>query len=198
MKKGVYRLAFLTGNEHKVQEANQILSGQNIELYRISGYKQEIQSDNIEDIAKHAAVQAYKKLKIPLVVEDSGLFIPSLNGFPGPYSSFVYKTIGLNGIIELLEKKRPEQRKAYFKAALACICPPYIRVFTGIVHGKIADKPKGGKGFGFDPIFIPDKFSSTFAELGEEIKNQVSHRARAFKSMATWLHETGLINIRQG
>ncbi len=186
MKKIMIRIAFATRNEHKVAEANRVLKEFGIELYPANVEKLEIQSDDLEEIARVAAEHAFKKFGKPIIVEDSGLFIDALNGFPGPYSSYVYRTIGLRGVLKLLDGCR--KRDAYFKAAVAiALKNDLVMVFTGVVRGSISLEPRGAYGFGYDPIFIPEGFNRTFAELGEEAKCSVSHRARAFRKLGEWL-----------
>ncbi|MCE4614866.1 MAG: XTP/dITP diphosphatase [Desulfurococcales archaeon] len=187
---GNIKLAFITSNKHKYIEVKQVLSGWNIELYFTSIAKIEIQNEDIETISKTAAIYAYNILKKPLVVEDSGLFIEALNGFPGPFSNYVYKTIGNKGILYLMRNK--SNRRAYFKASVTCVYNQYIMTFNGLVNGKISTEPRGEKGFGFDPIFIPEGFNKTVAELGEDVKNKISHRSKAFTKLAMWISKQKL------
>jgi len=171
---------------HKVVEANEVLKKFGVELYPVNVEKLEIQSEDLERIAVTAARHAFKVLGKPVVVEDSGLFIEALKGFPGPYSSYVYKTIGLEGVLKLLEGV--ENRRAYFKAVVAlALDSERVLVFTGIVSGIISHEIRGGYGFGFDPIFIPEGYDKTFAELGKEVKCRISHRARAFEKLGLWI-----------
>jgi XTP/dITP diphosphohydrolase len=179
------KLAFVTSNKHKLREVKRILAAWNIDIYPANIDKIEVQDESIEKISKTAALYAYNILKKPLVVEDSGLFIETLNGFPGPYSSYVYKTIGNEGILALIKNK--SDRRAYFKASVTCICSHYVMTFTGIVKGQIAGEIRGEKGFGFDPIFVPEGFDKTVAELGEDVKNKISHRSKAFTKLAQWI-----------
>ena len=179
------KLPFITRNPNKVMEANAVLSRYGIELVPADLKKVELQSNRLEKIAAFAAKLAYRKLRKPVVVEDSGLFIDALSGFPGPYSSYVYKTIGLHGVLKLMEGV--ENRSARFKAVVALAYRGGVEIFTGVVHGRIAHEARGSAGFGFDPIFIPQGFSRTFAELGPGVKNKVSHRAKAFEKLGQWL-----------
>jgi XTP/dITP diphosphohydrolase len=149
------KLFFVTGNKHKLAEASEILKPYGISLKPPPPpvRKLELQSESLEHIALMAARHAYARLLAPLVVEDSGLFIEALRGFPGPYSNYTYRTAGIDGVLRMM--RGIKRRDAYFKAAAACICPPYEAVFTGMVKGVIAEEARGTKGFGFDPIFIP-------------------------------------------
>jgi len=118
-------------------------------------------------------------------MEDSGLFIEKLNGFPGPYSSYVYRKIGCDGILKLLEGEK--ERDAKFVSIVGFKKDKLIRIFKGEIVGKISYKKKGTHGFGFDPIFMPENIEKTFAEMNLEEKNLWSHRGRAFKALGEWL-----------
>ncbi len=179
------RVYFATSNKNKYEEAYRILETYGVQLELFSFEKIEIQAERLDQIALFAARQAYSVLRSPVLVEDSGLFIEELKGFPGPYSQYVFKTIGIEGILKLLEGVK--NRKAWFEAAVACICPPYEKTFTDRVYGKISEEPRGKSGFGFDPIFVPEGETRTFAELGIEEKNKYSHRSRAFHRVGKWL-----------
>lgn len=145
----------------------------------------EIQSSSLEEVAKNGAEYCHAKLKKPLFVEDSGLFVKSLNGFPGPFSSYVFKTIGNEGLLRLMLGR--EERNAYFKSVVAYHDgrSEEAKTFSGIVRGKIGFEERGSGGFGFDPIFLYR--SKTFAELSLEEKNRVSHRSRSLAKFARWL-----------
>ena len=180
-------LYFVTKNKGKYIEVSELAKEYDIDISMLDIEKLEIQSDDIGEIALFSARWVASRIdkSIPIVVEDAGLFIEALKGFPGPYSSYVYKTLGVNGILKLLEGV--ENRRAFFKA-VAVLEHPELgeRMFEGIVYGRIAYKPKGSGGFGFDPIFIPDGEERTFAELSPSEKNRFSHRARAFRKLFEW------------
>lgn len=151
--------------------------------------KTEIQSTNLGEIAKFAAEEATKKYNRTIVVEDSGLFVSALNGFPGPFSSYVHSTIGVEGLLRLMRQQ--SRREAYFHASLALASPVSSCVeFAGKVNGTISHKTAGTKGFGFDPIFIPEGAQKTFAQGGSEFKDRYSHRAIAFRKLALWCIRT--------
>tara|TARA_B100000749_G_C18430596_1_gene467752 strand:+ start:229 stop:807 length:579 start_codon:yes stop_codon:yes gene_type:complete len=172
-------ILFITTNINKYQEANKILSKHGIQIKKNDFNKIEIQNNDIEKIAISSAEEAFSILKTELIVEDSGLFIEKLNGFPGPYSSYAYKTIGIKGIIGILNKAK--LRKASFKSVLAhANINGEIRTFTGITEGIISKSPKGNNGFAFDSIFIPNNSEITYGEMNIEEKNQYSHRAKSF------------------
>ncbi len=182
-------LYFITGNKGKYLEVSELAKEYNIKIEMLKTEKIEIQSDDIKEIALFSARWVSTKLntKIPIIVEDAGLFIESLNGFPGPYSSYVYRTIGINGILKLLEGV--ENRHAFFRAVVVFEHPVLgEHIFEGVVHGEISRVPRGSKGFGFDPIFIPFGEKRTFAELSPHEKNKFSHRARAFRKLFEWIN----------
>ena len=117
-----------------------------------------------------------------VIVEDDGLFVDSLSGFPGQYSSFVFKTIGNDGILKLLAGSA--KRSAYFLSLIAFYDGRILSISEGRVNGKITDRITEG-GWGYDPIFVPDGTDLTFAEL-EKNKNEYSHRKRALEKFAQW------------
>ncbi len=183
-------LYFATGNPHKLAEANLILKKFGVTLKPAPSPKIEIQSDSLEEIAQYAARAAYSSLRCPLVVEDSGLFIESLNGFPGPYSSYVYKTIGCGGILRLMEGRC--NREASFKCVVFYAGGEVMCSFVGIAKGSIAEEPRGSGGFGFDPIFMSEDLNGkTFSETDPSEKSAVSHRGRAFRALGEWLSDSG-------
>jgi XTP/dITP diphosphohydrolase len=150
--------------------------------------KTEIQSTKLDEIAKFAAQEAVRKHNRTVVVEDSGLFVKALNGFPGPFSSYVYTTLGVEGLLRLMN--RQVRREAYFQASLALASPKESATgFSGRVHGTISQESTGAKGFGFDPVFVPKGGRKTFAQGGPEFKDKHSHRAIAFRKLALWYIE---------
>ncbi|MCD6492270.1 MAG: XTP/dITP diphosphatase [Archaeoglobaceae archaeon] len=174
-------MLFITSNEGKFIEAKKIGEryGINIEWKRMEYL--EPQGNDLIEIARKSAELLAEKIKEPFFIEDSGLFIEALNGFPGPYSSFVFKTIGNEGIIKLM--KGIKNRKAYFIAVIAYFDGKNVHTFIGRVDGEISEKIRGTKGFGYDPVFLyGDK---TFAEMGDE-KNEVSHRRKALERFFEW------------
>ncbi len=181
------RIYFVTGNKHKYLEVKPIAEKYGFELVQRSHGKLEIQSDNLLEIARYAALSVYRELGEPLLVEDAGLFIDALNGFPGPYSSYVYKTIGINGLLKLMESIG--NRRACFRSATVLLYEPFILTAYGEVCGTITLKPRGKKGFGFDPIFIPNGSLKTFAEMSVEEKNKYSHRARSVEKVFSRLNK---------
>ncbi len=187
MKKGKIAF-FVTSNVHKFHEARAVLSELNISTAMLNSETTEIQADDIDNIAKTSALEAAQKTNMPIFVEDAGLFINALNGFPGPYSSYAYQTLGTRGILKLMEEAN--RRDAYFYSAVA-FCSSgksnSLKCFSGKVNGKITLKERGSQGFGFDPIFKPSTVPNrTFAEMTQQEKNKHSHRAKALRKFGTW------------
>ncbi|MGC8555679.1 MAG: RdgB/HAM1 family non-canonical purine NTP pyrophosphatase [Conexivisphaera sp.] len=181
-------LCLLSGNRHKLLEMSVVAGAMGWKLVPCEGRaKVEVQSDSLAEIAYLAARSA----GVPgSIVEDSGLFVASLRGFPGPYSSYVMSTVGYRGLLRLLEGS--EDRGAYFESAVAYTDPEgRIRVFTGRVYGMIAEEPAGSGGFGFDPVFIPAGYSRTFAEMDLREKSWISHRGLATSRLLRWIEAYG-------
>ena len=174
-----FDLYFASSNRHKYDEAKKILEKFGIRLGFFKFSAIEIQSDSITDIAKQKALDAYKKLRLPVLVEDDGLFVKSLGGFPGPYSSYVFTTIGNAGVISLVKRNRG----AEFVSVIAFCNGKSVKIFEAHVKGKVATR-QSGKGWGYDPIFVPKGTTKTYAQLSD--KNTISHRYNALKKFASW------------
>jgi len=177
---------FATSNFHKFNEARLLLSEFKIAAAMLKVKTVEIQNNSIENIAVASVLDAVKKCHLPIIVEDAGLFIKALNDFPGPYSSYVFQTIGAKGVLKLMNNI--DDRDACFRSVVA-FCKPKEKpmTFHGRVEGKIVHEERGDGGFGFDPIFAPLKGGDrTFAEMGTEEKNRFSHRAESLRGFAVW------------
>jgi len=181
---------FATGNINKFNEARSILTQHGIAVGMLRLKGDEIQSDSLKEIAQKSAQTAYKRSHMPIFVEDAGLFIDTLSGFPGPYAAYVYKTIHNVGILKLMENVK--DRSAKFQSVVAycdeeTVCEPLC--FDGESKGEITlseRKPAGKSAFGFDPIFQPVESEKSFAEMTLEEKNGFSHRAMAIRKFAQW------------
>ena len=175
-------LFFVSSNTHKFTEAQRILSNLGLDISLFKTTLEEIQSNSLSEIATRKALDAYSKVQKPVIIEDDGLFIDSLNGFPGPYSSYTYDTIGNKGIMSLLEKI--ESRNAKFVAIIAyCNGVDDVKLFESSIPGKISSIIEQG-GWGYDPIFIPDGESKTYANVFD--KDKFSHRSAALKKFSDW------------
>lgn len=171
---------FVTSNKGKHIEAQAIFGDL---VQKDIGYT-EIQADTLEEVALYGMKEVAARLQGPVMLEDAGLFVEALKGFPGVYSAYVQKTIGNAGILRLMGAL--ENRKAYFKSVVAYAKPGMDAVlFSGEVHGQIGFEARGKKGFGYDPIFYVGGVSLGEMEIAE--KNQISHRARSMTSLKKWL-----------
>lgn len=171
---------FVSSNRHKYTEAKEILTQFGIKVGFFQANLVEIQSSSLSEIAKAKALDAFSKCKRPIIIEDDALVISSLGGFPGPYSSYVFDTIGNKGIIQLTKK----DRQAKFYATISYYDGKKKPVlFEGITQGKISKKIQG-RGWGYDPIFIPKGKTKTYAQIPD--KNTLSHRYSALAKFASW------------
>ena len=175
-------LFFASSNEHKFQEAERILANLGMQINLFKTTLEEIQSNNLNDIAEKKAIYAYDLIQKPVIIEDDGLFINALDGFPGPYSSYVYDTIGNKGIMNLLENS--QIRDAKFVSIIAyCDSDCDVKLFESSIPGKISSIIEKG-GWGYDPIFIPDGESKTYANVSD--KDKFSHRSAALTKFSNW------------
>jgi len=180
------RLCFATSNDSKFEEAKVVLDEFGLKLSRLRTKGRELQSDDVAEIAAGAASDASARYGRPLFVEDTGLFVKSLAGFPGAYAAFVYRTIGLGRFLDLLSGS--PDRSAEFVSAVAYVeGSGRPRAFVGRLRGSIAPQPRGSDGFGFDPLFVPEGSSRALGEMSLPEKCAVSHRAKALSAMGAWL-----------
>jgi len=182
-------IIFATNNINKFNEARGVLSDYRISVGMLRVKCVEIQGDTLEEIAEESVKDVFRRCDLPVLVEDAGLFVDSLHGFPGPYAAYVHRTIGNAGLLKLLSNIN--NRKARFKSVVAFFFAELRSpiLFDGVVEGKITMKERKGKsesGFGFDPIFEPEGSNKTFAEMNMKEKNQFSHRAISFHKFAEW------------
>ena len=192
------RLLFASRNAHKTREIQQIL-GPEFEVRDLSAYpeiSETVESGkSFEENAKLKAIAVSKKLSGLIIGDDSGLEVAALGGAPGIYSARYAgaKATDKENIDRLLEEltrigAKRDQRRARFRCVLALARNgQMLGTFQGIVEGSIVDQPRGLHGFGYDPIFVPNGFEQTFAELLAEVKNRISHRAKAIRALAAKL-----------
>jgi XTP/dITP diphosphohydrolase len=194
---------FVSHNFYKYSEIKAIVDNRITDLHLKFCKRNitEIQDQKIEKIAIEKAKFAYNIVKKPIIIEDDGLFINSLNGFPGQYSSYVLKSIGNRGIIRLLKGYR--DRSAFFKSVFVYSNGIIVKVFYGKINGKISSTIKDD-GWGYDPIFIPlnnnnnndNKSDTTFAKLNKmNKKNELSHRRIALDKFVKWFNQNNNLNI---
>jgi len=171
---------FVTSNKGKFVEAQAIFGDL---VQKNIGYN-ELQVDTLEEVVDFGMKEVMARLKGPVIIEDAGLFVDGLKGFPGVYSAYVQKTIGNNGILRLMEGI--DDRRAAFKSVVG-YAEPSIEpvVFRGELKGDIGFEPRGTGGFGYDPIFYVN--GKSLAEMRLEEKNRISHRAGSMKALKQWL-----------
>jgi len=187
------KLVFATNNKHKLQEVRDILGSQ-IEVVSLNdiGCHDDIPetADTLEGNAVMKAEYIHKKYGMNVFADDTGLEVKALGGRPGVYSAR-YAGEGHDSeanMSKLLhELQGVEDRTAQFRTVIALILDNKLHTFEGIVKGCIIKERRGGEGFGYDPIFMPEGYDKTFAELGEEIKNKISHRGVATQKLSEFL-----------
>lgn len=186
-------IIFATNNKHKIEEMTAITSGK-IHLLSLKdiGCEDDIPetSDTIEGNAHLKAKYIHDRFKMDCFADDTGLEVESLGGAPGVYSA---RYAGENAtyqdnVIKLLQDLEGKQnRTARFKTVIALISGSESKYFEGIIEGKIIEKPRGESGFGYDPVFVPKGYDQTFAEMSPDLKNTISHRALASRSLTKYL-----------
>lgn len=175
------KITIVTSNANKAVEVAAFFQGA-VEVDHVPLEIPESRSEDVGEIARAKAEYAYGQLKTPLIVDDTGLAIDALNGFPGPYAAYVQHAIGNAGILKLMEGL--QERTARFTTAIAFANGSGIRIFKGTLHGRICSSPRGDAGFGYDPIF--EIGSMTLAEISIDEKSRISHRARALGAFHDW------------
>ena len=190
------KIVFATNNAHKLQEVSEILEDK-IQIMNLKDIHcdEEIPetSDTIEGNAYQKANYIYEHYHVDCFADDTGLEVEALNGAPGVYSARYAgpQHNSKDNIRKLLTDMQDiENRNAQFRTAIVLILDGKIHLFEGNIKGTIIRSERGSGGFGYDSVFVPDGFEKTFAELGEEIKNKISHRAIATKKLVKFLlHE---------
>ncbi len=200
------KIVFATNNEHKLSEIRGIL-GDKIEVLSLNDIGCHVDipetGDTLEENALQKAQYVYDHYGMSVFSDDTGLEVEALNGAPGVHtaryaalSGFADKDHDSDANVECLlhNLKAEENRNARFRTAIALIINKHqstiTKKFEGIVNGIITTERRGDKGFGYDPVFQPDGYDGTFAELGVEVKNQISHRARAVQKLCEYLLKT--------
>jgi XTP/dITP diphosphohydrolase len=174
------RVAFYTSNAGKFEEVRAFLRPLGFSLRWVRGELLEPQADTLERVVEVKLGQVRPREGEMALVEDAGLFVPALGGFPGVYSAYVYRTLGTEGLLRLVAG-RP--RRAEFRAVAGVRVGSRNLLRAGTVRGSLARLPRGDGGFGFDPIFLPLGERRTFAELPREEKVRRSHRTRAIEGI---------------
>jgi XTP/dITP diphosphohydrolase len=194
------RLVLATANRHKVREIQPLLAGTGIELVPVTAIVEGWDVDETgETLAENAALKAQaavRATRLPAVADDTGLFVDALDGLPGVRSSR-YAGPGcsyadnVRKLLEAMAEVPSGARAGRFRSVVVLACPDGSeRAFEGVLEGTIGPEARGSGGFGYDPVFeLPG--GGTLAELGLAEKNRVSHRARAFESLAAWIRRRG-------
>ena len=188
------KLVLASNNKHKLEEMRGIL-GNDIEILSLADINchDEIpeEQDTIEGNAMQKAHYIHDKFGVDCFADDTGLEVECLGGEPGVYSARYageHPTFADNIAKLLANMDGKENRKARFRTAIALILNGEEHIFEGEVNGQIIKEYRGHNGFGYDPVFLPDGYSQTFAELPAEIKNKISHRGNAAKKLAEFLN----------
>ena len=172
------KLKVITSNPGKVAEYQKAFDELGIEMEHLRLPYDEVQTSDLEEVVDKGMDEIVSKGVRDFIVDDTGLFIDALKGFPGVWSAYVQKTIGNRGILKLMEGV--VDRGAEFRCCIGCDIGGRRIVVTGVCRGYITDSETGTDGFGFDPIFSPDG-KVTFAEMSVEDKNLISHRGNAVR-----------------
>ena len=190
------RLVFATNNAHKLEEIRAIL-GNSIEILSLADIHCHADipetADTLEGNARQKSRYVSEHYGLDCFADDTGLEVESLGGAPGVYSARYADGQGhdsqanMNKLLKEMEEKN--DRKAQFRTIISLIEKGEERQFEGIVKGQITREKRGESGFGYDPIFQPDGYETTFAELGSDIKNRISHRARAVAALCDYLRK---------
>ncbi|MFQ5814889.1 MAG: RdgB/HAM1 family non-canonical purine NTP pyrophosphatase [Candidatus Hydrothermarchaeaceae archaeon] len=178
-------LYFQTTNVHKFNEAKEILADYSMSIEHIHHGYEEIQVDDLEEVVVSALSGIPRE---DLFIEDAGLFIDVLGGFPGVYSSYVLRTLGIHGVLKLM--RGADNRNAEFVSMVGLKHMGEVKIFKGVVIGSISPEPRGDSGFGYDPIFVPHGSEKTFAE-DIILKREISHRRKALEKLAQYIKKGG-------
>lgn len=190
------KLVFATNNAHKLDEIRAIL-GDKVEVLSLKDIHCEADipetADTLEGNAALKAEYIYKNFGWDCFADDTGLEVEALGGAPGVYSARYAGGEGHDSEANmkklLAELDGKTNRKAQFRTAICLIEGGAEHLFEGIVKGEIIEKKRGCSGFGYDPVFVPEGYTETFAEMGSEEKNKISHRARATQKLCDYLSQ---------
>lgn len=193
------KLVFATNNKHKLDEVRKITAQHNIEVVSLADIHchDEIPetADTLEGNALQKAQYIQDKFELDCFADDTGLEVEALDNAPGVYSARYAgpghdSEANMQKLLQEMEGKT--NRKARFRTVIALIIGDKQYCFSGIVNGTITTEKKGENGFGYDPIFIPEGYEQTFAELGDSVKNKISHRAKAVEQLDHFLANLNL------
>lgn len=189
------KLVFVTNNAHKLEEISSILGGK-MELLSLKDIQCTADipetADTLEGNAIQKAEYIHRHYGLDCFADDTGLEVEALDGAPGVYSARYAgeghdSEANMQKLLHNLEGE--DNRKARFRTAICLIMDNEQHLFEGICRGEIIKEKRGGAGFGYDPIFVPEGYTETFAELGNDIKNTISHRAKAVQMLCEFLNK---------
>jgi len=181
-------IVVVTSNPGKFLEISKELSKLKIKAIQRELSYPEIQAEALEDVVGYGLDFLMARIDKPFIIDDSGLFIDSLNGFPGVYSHYIYHTLGKHKVLELLCGL--VHRKAHFETVLGYVDKDRRKhIFEGRCDGRIGKCSQGSFGFGYDPIFIPDGHERSFAQMSPVEKNAISHRGHAVRRFIDHLRD---------
>lgn len=189
------KLVFATNNAHKLEEIRAIL-GDKVEVLSLKDIQCDVDipetADTLEGNAVLKAEYIYRHYGLDCFADDTGLEVEVLNGAPGVYSARYAGGEGHDSEANmrklLAEIEGKTNRKAQFRTAICLIEGGAEHLFEGMVKGEIIEEKRGASGFGYDPVFMPEGYIETFAEMGSEEKNRISHRARAVQALCAYLN----------
>ncbi len=184
------RISVITSNPGKVREYQKELSDYGIEMVHLRHPYDEVQTSWLEEVVEKGMDALSAEGLRDYIIDDSGMFVDALKGFPGVWSAYAQKTIGNSGILKLMDGV--EDRGAVFRCCIGCDIGGERTIVTGECRGVIACAEKGTDGFGYDPIFSPDG-ERTFAEMPLDEKNAISHRGDAVRKLIEALKAKGLV-----
>ncbi len=189
------KLVFATNNRHKLEEVSAVLRDQ-LEILSLKDIQchDDIPetADTLEGNALLKAQHVYNNYGFNCFADDTGLEVDALNGQPGVYSArYAGEDQNAERNMEKLlqELEGTNNRRAQFRTVVALIEESKVNYFEGKIEGVIINTRRGDAGFGYDPVFVPDGYSQTFAEMGSELKNKISHRALAIQSLIKYLQQ---------
>jgi XTP/dITP diphosphohydrolase len=187
------KLCFATNNLHKLEEVKHAV-GNRLEIVSLQqiNCNEELPEtrDTLEGNSLQKAEYVYQHFNVPCFADDTGLEVESLHGAPGVYSAryagdHKNNEDNINLLLHNLNNK--DNRKARFRTIVTLIGLGQVQIFEGIINGKIISERKGNKGFGYDPVFVPEGYTQTLAEMSLEEKNKISHRAIAVQKLIAFL-----------
>lgn len=186
------RLTFVTGNAGKAAELRALLAPAGVAVVQDARGYPEVQAGSLREVAEAGARHLLREgLRPPFALEDSGLFVDALRGFPGVYSRHALETVGVEGLLRLMAGLSGPARSASFRACLLLVeADGSLRAFEGRCDGRIAERAAGTGGFGFDPVFVPAGADRTFAEMAPAEKDAASHRGRAARALLAFLEKS--------